>query len=101
MKEPPEELLELYKDVVAAMRNGDIEAAADAVLQASAYQGMVNGNMRALELYLIGSGVIEGIQDRKKMASRIASSTVKLVLAGKDEGPEVDYAARLADAGSE
>ena len=83
------------------MRNGDMEAAADAVLQASAYQGMVNGNMKALELYLVGSGVIEGIQDRKKMASRIASSTVKLVTADKAEDVEVDYAARLAEAGSE
>lgn len=102
MKGPPEELLALYREAVAATRNGDLEAAADAVLQASAYQGMVNGNIKALELYLIGSGVIEGVQDRKRVAARMASSAVKLVSETKEDAEkEVDYAARLAEASGE
>ena len=101
-KSSDEELLALYKEAVAATRSGDLEAAADAVLQASAYQGIVNGNMKALELYLVGSGVIQGVQDRNRIASRITNKTVKLLTEKEDvEDVEIDYAARLAEAEGE
>ncbi len=101
-KAPPEELIALYNEVVAATKNGDVEAAADAVLQASAYQGIVNGNIKALELYLIGSGAIEGIKDRKRVASKMANSAVRLIASEKEESvQEVDYAARLSEESSD
>jgi len=97
-KDPNEELLALYREAVAATKKGDLESAADAVLQASAYQGIVNGNMKALELYLVGSGVIQGVQDRSRVASRIANSAVKLIAEQEEaEEAEIDYAARLAE----
>lgn len=101
-KDPNEELLALYREAVAATKKGDLESAADAVLQASAYQGIVNGNMKALELYLVGSGVIQGVQDRSRVASRIANSAVKLIAEQEEsKEAEVDYAARLAEAEGE
>ena len=101
-KAPNEELLALYREAVAATKKGDLESAADAVLQASAYQGIVNGNMKALELYLVGSGVIQGVQDRSRVASRIANSAVKLIAEQEEsKEAEVDYAARLAEAEGE
>jgi hypothetical protein len=100
-KDPNEELLALYREAVAATKKGDLESAADAVLQASAYQGIVNGNMKALELYLVGSGVIQGVQDRSRVASRITNSAVKLIAeqeeAKEAKESEIDYAARLAE----
>ena len=99
-----EELLELYYRASAATRNGDLEEAADAVLQATCYQGIVNGNTKALELFMVGSGVIQGIQQRQRAARNMAASAVKLLGDGSELSEEekpVDYEKALRESGKE
>jgi len=99
-----EELLELYHRTSAATRNGDLEEAADAVLQATCYHGIVNGNIKALELFMVGSGVIQGIQQRQRAARSMAASAVKLLGDGSDLSEEekpVDYEKALRESGKE
>jgi len=99
--EPDQELVDIFKRARAATARGDVDAAADAVLEASLYHGVVKGNMKAMGLYLVGSGAIDGVQQRKKMAQQIATETVRLVESDADKsGPdETDYDARLEAAG--
>ena len=99
--EPDQELVEIFRRARAATARGDIDAAADAVLEASLYHGVVKGNMKAMGLYLVGSGAIDGVQQRKKMAQQIATETVRLVESDADKpGPDAtDYGGRLEEAG--
>ena len=99
--EPDQELVDIFRRSRAATARGDIVAAADAVLEASLYHGVVKGIMKAMGLYLIGSGAIDGVQQRKKMAQQIATETVRLVESDAGEsGPDsTDYDGRLEAAG--
>tara|TARA_R110000824_G_scaffold33864_1_gene108229 strand:+ start:2608 stop:2919 length:312 start_codon:yes stop_codon:yes gene_type:complete len=99
--EPDQELIDIFRRARAATARGDIDAAADAVLEASLYHGVVKGNMKAMGLYLIGSGAIDGVQQRKKMAQQIATETVRLVEGdAREPGPDsTDYDGRLEAAG--
>ena len=99
--EPAQALVAIFRRARAATARGDIDAAADAVLEASLYHGVVKGNMKAMGLYLVGSGAIDGVQQRKKMAQQIATETVRLVESDAGEpGPDsTDYDARLEAAG--
>jgi len=100
--EQNQELVSLYELTVAAITRGDMEGAADSVLRAACYHGIVNGNNRSMELFLVGSGAIEGIQSRRKAARQMTSTVVKLL--DKEEVEEesedsIDYDARLKEAG--
>ena len=99
--EPDQELIAIFRRDRAATARGDFDAAADAVLEASLYHGVVKGNMKAMGLYLVGSGAIDGVQQRKKMAQQIATETVRLVESDAGEsGPDsTDYDGRLEAAG--
>ena len=99
--EPDQELVDIFRRARAATARGDIDAAADAVLEASLYHGVGKGNMKAMGLYLVGSGAIDGVQQRKKMAQQIATETVRLVESDAGEsGPDAtDYDGRLEAAG--
>ena len=99
--EQDQELMDIFRRARAATARGDLDAAADAVLEASLYHGVVKGNMKAMGLYLIGSGAIDGVRQRKKMAQQIATETVRLVEGNANEpGPDgTDYDGRLEAAG--
>ena len=59
--------------------------------------------MKAMGLYLVGSGAIDGVQQRKKMAKQIATETVRLVESSDGEvvNDDTDYDGRLEAAGKE
>ena len=101
--DPDQELVDIFRRARAATARGDVDAAADAVLEASLYHGVVKGNMKAMGLYLVGSGAIDGVQQRKKMAQQIATETVRLVESADGEmvNDDTDYGGRLEAAGKE
>ena len=98
-READEELISLKREILVALREGDVSGASDALLEIWAHHGVVGGNMAALDRFAIGSGIIQGINERKRVAKVMASQVTKLL---SDEKPEEvttepDYAARLSD----
>jgi hypothetical protein len=93
------ELAALKRELMAALRKGELDDASDTLLEVWAHHGIIGGNMAALDRFAIGSGIIQGINERKRVAKIMASQVTKLL---SDEKPEEvtsepDYAARLID----
>jgi uncharacterized tellurite resistance protein B-like protein len=92
------ELFKLKRELMAALRAGDMEIASDTLLEIWAHHGVVNGNMSALDRFAVGSGLIQGMKERQRVAKMMASTMSKMIVADSDlDEPEeeVDYSERL------
>ena len=98
-READEELISLKREILVALREGDVSGASDALLEIWAHHGVVGGNMAALDRFAVGSGLIQGLAERKRVAKVMSTQVAKILSAEKDEqdSAEPDYAARLND----
>jgi len=98
-KDSDPELAALKRELMAALRKGELDDASDTLLEVWAHHGIIGGNMAALDRFAIGSGIIQGINERKRVAKVMASQVTKLLSDEKAEEvtTEPDYAARLSD----
>ena len=99
-READEELISLKREILVALREGDVSGASDALLEIWAHHGVVGGNMAALDRFAVGSGLIQGLAERKRVAKVMSTQVAKILSAEKEEqgSAEPDYAARLNDA---
>ena len=98
-READEELISLKREILVALREGDVSGASDALLEIWAHHGVVGGNMAALDRFAVGSGLIQGLAERKRVAKVMSTQVAKILSAEKEEqeSAEPDYAARLND----
>lgn len=98
-READEELISLKREILVALREGDVSGASDALLEIWAHHGIVGGNMAALDRFAVGSGLVQGLAERKKVAKVMSTQVAKILSAEKEEqgSAEPDYAARLND----
>ena len=98
-READEELISLKREILVALREGDVSGASDALLEIWAHHGVVGGNMAALDRFAVGSGLIQGLAERKRGAKVMSTQVAKILSAEKEEqeSAEPDYAARLND----
>ena len=98
-READEELISLKREILVALREGDVSGASDALLEIWAHHGVVGGNMAALDRFAVGSGLIQGLAERKRVAKVMSTQVAKILSAEKEEqeSAEPAYAARLND----
>ena len=98
-READEELISLKREILVALREGDVSGASDALLEIWAHHGVVGGNMAALDRFAVGAGLIQGLAERKRVAKVMSTQVAKILSAEKEEqgSAEPDYAARLND----
>ena len=98
-RETDEELISLKREILVALRDGDVSGASDALLEIWAHHGIVGGNMAALDRFAVGSGLVQGLAERKRVAKVMSTQVAKILSAEKEEqgSAEPDYAARLND----
>ena len=98
-READEELISLKREILVALREGDVSGASAALLEIWAHHGVVGGNMAALDRFAVGSGLIQGLAERKRVAKVMSTQVAKILSAEKEEqeSAEPDYAARLND----
>ena len=98
-READEELISLKREILVALREGDVSGASDALLEIWAHHGVIGGNMAALDRFAVGSGLVQGLAERKKVAKVMSTQVAKILSAEKEEqgSAEPDYAARLND----
>jgi len=97
-REPDEELTSLKREIMIAIREGDVSGASDALLEVWAHHGIIGGNMAALDRFAVGSGLVQGLAERKRVAKVMSAQVAKILSSEKEEHEaEPDYAARLND----
>ena len=101
-KAPPGDstLEEIKRRLLSGLRGGDLESAADALLEAWAHHGVVKGNMQALDRFAIGSGLVDGMKERQRVAKVMANAMSKMLEHQESVVEEPDYEARLNVSGS-
>jgi hypothetical protein len=93
-------LEEIKRRLLSGLRGGDIESATDALLEAWAHHGVVKGNMQALDRFAIGSGLVDGMKERQRVAKVMANAMSKALEHQEQVTEEPDYEARLNASGS-
>ena len=96
---PDEDLISLKREILIAIREGDVSGASDALLEVWAHHGIIGGNMAALDRFAVGSGLVQGLAERKRVAKVMSTQVAKILSMDKEEqgSAEPDYAARLND----
>jgi hypothetical protein len=96
---PDEDLISLKREILIAIREGDVSGASDALLEVWAHHGIIGGNMAALDRFAVGSGLVQGLAERKRVAKIMSTQVAKILSMDKEEqgSAEPDYAARLND----
>ena len=98
-READEELISLKREIMIAIREGAISGASDTLLEVWAHHGILGGNMAALDRFAVGSGLVQGLAERKRVAKVMSTQVAKILSVEKEEqDSEPDYAARLNDA---
>lgn len=90
------ELLALKNKLLAALRLGDVEEASDILLEVWAHHGIMNGNIQFLDRFAVGSGLVGGLKDRKRVAGMIANKMSRMIETEAEKDAEPDYESRLS-----
>ena len=90
------ELLGLKSKLLSSLRSGDIETAADTLLEVWAHHGIINGNIQFLDRFAVGSGLVGGLKERKRVASMLANQMSRVLDSEEAKESEPDYESRLA-----
>tara|TARA_Y100000034_G_C6771509_1_gene344217 strand:+ start:345 stop:716 length:372 start_codon:yes stop_codon:yes gene_type:complete len=89
------ELLSLKNKLLVALRVGDIETAADTLLEVWAHHGIINGNIQFLDRFAVGSGLVGGLKERKRVASMLANQMSRVIDSEETKESEPDYESLL------
>tara|TARA_Y100000593_G_C4220738_1_gene291694 strand:+ start:113 stop:511 length:399 start_codon:yes stop_codon:yes gene_type:complete len=90
------ELLGLKNKLLASLREGDVETAADTLLEVWAHHGIINGNIQFLDRFAVGSGLVGGLKERKRVASMLANQMSRALDSVEAKELEPDYESRLS-----
>ena len=90
------ELLGLKNKILVALRVGDIETASDTLLEVWAHHGRMNGNIQFLDRFAVGSGLVGGLKDRKRVAGMKANKMSRMIETETEKETEPDYESRLS-----
>ena len=90
------DLIDLKRRILTAMRSGDIEEASDTLLEVWAHHGILRGDMQALDRFAVGSGLVGGLKDRKRIAGVMANKMSRMIEKEQETGDEPDYESRLS-----
>lgn len=89
------ELLSLKNKILVALRLGDVETAADTLLEVWAHHGIMNGNVQFLDRFAVGSGLVGGLKERKRVASMLANQMSRALDSEEAKESEPDYESLL------
>jgi len=90
------DLLEMKRRLLVSIRAGDMEAASDVLLEVWMHHGVLYGDTQMLDRFAVGSGLIGGLKDRKRIAGIMANRISQLVDKEEEKEGEPDYENRLS-----
>ena len=90
------EHINLKRKILTAMCAGDIEDASDTLLEVWAHHVIINGDMQARDRFAVGSGLVGGLKDRKRIAGVMANKMSRMIEKEQETEKEPDYESRLS-----